>query len=400
MKSIVKVLIFLFMLASLNLTSIGSASAGCQDFPESVTPECVIENLAIAKLMQEAYEAAQIAATIRSEQVARENAARDEAERAAIIAADNALAPDDCRRSTNRWVQRCSDIEVERARLANEAIDAARRAATLAADNALAPDDCARSTNRYVQSCIEAATEKSRLESEARIAAERAATIAADNALAPDDCRRSTNRYAQRCSDIEVERARLANEAIDSIRKIAELENLQKIARDRYTANNCDDPANSSLQVCLDAALGSSAVKNANESLVTKINEYLPTLTEPLRNSDGEVIANVLLKSKTLDSKDILKSFSTRNISTVDKKLISDYAKKLNAIKGSQSVASIKIPVSSSLDEEFTSATPLVCKVVGKSIKTLKSGVCVLNITFATESGYEVATTKKFTIKR
>jgi hypothetical protein len=400
MRLIIKSLVFTLLLSSLNLVSIPTANAGCQDYPESVTPICVAENLAIAKLAQEAYDAAQIAKRLQEEQTARDNAAKDAADRAATIAADNALAPDDCARSTNRYLQRCANIESERARIANEAKDAADRAATAAADNALAPDDCARSTNRYLQRCMDIAVEKARLANEAKDVADRAATLAADNKLAPDDCARSTNRITQRCGDILAEKARMENEAIDSIRKISELDSLQKLANDKYAANKCDQAANKLLQVCIDSKAGTEAIKASTTTLAKKISETQSLLTKPLVDANGEVILNVLLKSNSLNSKDISSLLATRNLNSDDKKLLSSYAQKLNAIKSTSSSTSIKIPLSTSLDEEFTSATPAICRVDGGQVKTLKSGVCVLNVKFATESGFEVETTKKITIKK
>jgi len=400
MKKTIKVVVFALAAASVNFVSSPTANAGCQDYPESVTPICVAENLAIAKLAQEAYEAAQIAKRLQEEQTARDNAAKDAADRAATIAADNALAPDDCARSTNRYLQRCTEIEVEKARLANEARDIADRAATVAADNALAPDDCARSTNRFVQRCIDIATEKARLANEAKDVADRAATLAADNALAPDDCARSTNRVTQRCGQIAAEKARMENEAIDSIRKISELDVLQKIANDKYVANKCDQAANKLLQVCIDSKAGTDAVKKQATSLATKIIETQSLLTKPLVDANGEVILTVLLKSKSLNSKDISTLLATRNLNSDDKKSLTSYAQKLNAIKTTTSASSIKIPLSSSLDEEFTTATPTICKIDGGQVKTIKPGVCLINIKFATESGFEVQTTKKITLKK
>ena len=399
-KVISKFVIFSTLLLSLNISTIPAANAGCQDYPESITPECVAENLAIAKLAQEAYEAAQIAKRLQEEQTARDNAAKDAADRAATIAADNALAPDDCARSTNRYLQRCVDIEVERARLANEARSAAELAATLAADNALAPDDCARSTNRFLQRCIDIAVEKARVENEAKNAADQAATIAADNALAPDDCARSTNRYLQRCIDASVEKARRENEAIDSIRKISELNTLQKIASEKYTANKCEQAANQILQVCIDSKAGADAVKKEVASLAKKISETQLTLTKPIVDANGEVILTALLKSKSLSSKDMSAALNAKSISATDKKSLSIYAQTLNNLKVIQGSSNFKIPLSKSLSEEFSSSTPKICSIVNGAIKTLKSGSCVLTIKFATESGFEIETTKKITVKR
>ena len=354
MKVISKFVIFSTLLLSLNFSTIPAANAGCQDYPESITPECVAENLAIAKLAQEAYEAAQIAKRLQEEQTARDNAAKDAADRAATIAADNALAPDDCARSTNRYLQRCADIEVERARLANEARSATELAATLAADNALAPDDCARSTNRYLQLCIDASVEKARRE----------------------------------------------NEAIDSIRKISELDSLQKLASEKYAANKCEQAANQILQVCIDSKAGADAVKKEVASLAKKISETQSLLTKPLVDANGEVILTALLKSKSLSSKDINAALTAASLSATDKKSLSVYAQTLNNLKIIRGSSNFKIPLSKSLSEEFSSSTPKICSVINGAIRTLKSGSCVLSIKFATESGFEIETTKKITVKR
>jgi hypothetical protein len=400
MRKTVKTIAFVLLLSSINFVSAPAANAGCQDYPESTTPACVAENLAIAKLAQEAYEAAQVARRLQEEQTARDNAAKDAADRAATIAADNALAPDDCARSTNRYLQRCTDIETARAVAENEAKSAADRAATLAADNALAPDDCARSTNRFLQRCIDIAVEKARVENERRDAADRAATLAADNALAPDDCARSTNRGTQRCGEIAAEKARIENEAIDSIRKISELEALQKLANEKYVANKCDVAANKLLQVCIDSKAGADAVKNEAKSLAKKIIETQSLLTKPLVDENGEIILTALLRSKTLNPKDIKAVLDTSSLSADDKKSLSAYAQTLNNLKSIRSASNFKIPLSKTLSEEFTSSTPKICLVVDGAVKTLKPGVCTINVTFSTESGFEVQTSKKIVVRK
>ena len=349
-----KFLTLAFFFTSLNLSVLPSASAGCQDYPESVTPECVATNLALEKLRQEAYEAAQAAKRIQEEQTARDNAAKDAADREATRAADNALAPDDCARSTNRYLQSCVDAEVEKARIANEAKDDANRAATAAADSALASDDCARSTNRFLQSCIDAAVEK----------------------------------------------ARIANEAIDSIKKALELDGLKMIADRKLEANNCSLPENKSLQICLESAIARDEVNKAKTDIAKKIRDTQYSISEPLLNAEGGIILNAILKSKSLVAKEISNLLATRNLSSEDKNLIASYAQKLNGIKNLPSATSFKIPLSTSLSEEFASATPKVCKVESGSVKTLKPGVCILNVKFATESGFEVETIKKITIKK
>jgi hypothetical protein len=400
MRNIIKTIAFTLLVSSINFVSAPVANAGCQDYPESTTPACVAENLAIAKLAQEAYEAAQVARRLQEEQTARDNAAKDAADRAATIAADNALAPDDCARSTNRYLQRCTDIETARAVAENEAKSAADRAATLAADNALAPDDCARSTNRFLQRCIDIAVEKARIENERRDAADRAATLAADNALAPDDCARSTNRGTQRCGEIAAEKARIENEAISSIRKIGELDVLQKLANDKYAANKCDQAANKSLQVCIDSKAGADAVKNEAKNLAKKIIETQSLLTKPLVDENGEIILTALLRSKTLNPKDIKAVLDTSSLSADDKKSLSAYAQTLYNLKSIRSASNFKIPLSKTLSEEFSSSTPKICLVVAGAVKTLKPGVCTINVTFSTESGFEVQTSKKIVVRK
>jgi hypothetical protein len=354
MHKTIKVIVLALLATSISFVSSPAANAGCQDYPESITPQCVEENLAIAKLVREAYEAAQVAKRLQEEQTAKDNAARDAADRAATLAADNALAPDDCARSTNRFVQRCMDIAVEKARIENETKNAAERAATLAANNALAPDDCARSTNRVTQ----------------------------------------------RCGDIAAEKARIENEAIDSIRKISELDALQKLASDKYAANNCDQAANKLLQVCIDSKVGADAVKKEAASLAKKVSETQSLLTKPLVDSNGEVILTALLKSKSLGAKDIKAVLDASSLSTDEKKLLSTYAQTLNNLKSMQSLKNFKIPLSKSLSEDFSSSTPKICTVVDGLVRTLKPGACILSVKFITESGFEVQTTKKITLKR
>ena len=400
MRTVLRLVTILFFVSSINIINIPSANAGCQDYPESITPACVAENLAIAQVMKEAYEAAQIAKRLQEEQTARDNAAKDAADRAATIAADNALAPDDCARTTNRYLQRCTDIETARAVAENLAKDAAARAATLAADNALAPDDCARSTNRFVQSCIDAATEKARLENESKNAAEKAAIIAADSKLSLDDCARSTNRYVQRCIDIATEKARNENEAISTIQRISEIKVLQKLADDKYSLNKCDLPSNKQNQLCLDAALEKNAVKNANSSAIKSLRESQSQLSKPILDQNGEVLLPVLLISKSLSAKDISTLLSAAVIDSEDKKSLTQYSQKLNSIKSSTTAKSFKLPLSTSLDETFSSTTPAVCRIESGQVKTLKAGSCVLSIKFSTESGFEVESTKKITVKR
>jgi len=400
MNRFIKAVALVVLTSSINFISAPVANAGCQDYPQSITPECVAENLAIEKLRQEAYAAEQLRRNQEAEQAAIDNAARIEAERAATAAADNALAPDDCARSTNRTTQRCGEIEAARAAAENAARNEAEIAARDATDSALAPDDCARSTNRYVQRCTDIETARAVAENESRIAADRAATLAADNALAPDDCARSTNRYVQRCTDIETARAVAENDARNSIRKVGELNALQKIANDKYTVNKCDQAANQSLQVCIDSKAGADAVKNEAKSLAKKIIETQSLLTKPLVDENGEIILTALLRSKTLNPKDIKSVLDASTLSANDKRSLSAYAQTLNNLKSIRSTSNFKIPLSKTLSEEFTSATPKICLVVDGAVKTLKPGVCTINVTFSTESGFEVQTSKKIVVRK
>lgn len=72
-----------------------AASAGCRDYPESVTPACEAQNMAEQQARQIAEQATRQA---REDQAAIDNANRAAADRAATQAADSALAPDDCSR--------------------------------------------------------------------------------------------------------------------------------------------------------------------------------------------------------------------------------------------------------------------------------------------------------------
>ena len=282
----------------------------------------------------------------------------------------------------------------------NEARNAAEIAARNAADNALAPDDCARSTNRYVQRCTDIETARAVAENEARNAAEIAARNATDNALAPDDCARSTNRLLQRCVDIETARAVVENEARNSIRKVGELDALQKIANDKYTTNKCDQAANQLLQVCIDSKASADAVKNEAKSLAKKLIETQASLTKPLVDENGEIILTALLRSKTLSSKDIKAVLDASSISANDKRSLSTYAQTLNNLKNIRNASNFKIPLSKTLSEKFSSSTPRICLVVNGAVKTLKPGVCTINVTFSTESGFEVQTSKKIVVRK
>jgi bifunctional ADP-heptose synthase (sugar kinase/adenylyltransferase) len=119
-----------------------------------------------------------------------------------------------------------------------------------------------------------------------------------------------------------------------------------------------------------------------------------------LVDANGEIILTALLKSKSLSTKDIKAVLDASLLSTSEKKLLSTYAQTLNNLKSTQSLRNFKIPLSQSLSEDFTSSTPKTCTIVDGLVKTLKSGACVLSIKFTTESGFEVQTTKKITLKK
>ncbi|CAB4548031.1 unannotated protein [freshwater metagenome] len=134
--------------------------------------------------------------------------------------------------------------------------------------------------------------------------------------------------------------------------------------------------------------------------MAKKISETQALLDKPLLDANGEVILTALLKSKSLSTKDMKAVLDGSSLSASDKKSLSTYAQTLNNLKNTQSAGNFKIPLSKTLSEEFSSTTPKICTVVGGSVKTLKAGACILAITFTTDSGFEVQTTKKITVKK
>jgi hypothetical protein len=86
--------------------------------------------------------------------------------------------------------------------LANEAADLADKAAVAEADSLLAVDDCKRSTNKFLQSCIDAAVAKAKAENDAVQAAEAAAQNAKNIEFAEVFCSKRINRNAQSCKDL------------------------------------------------------------------------------------------------------------------------------------------------------------------------------------------------------
>jgi hypothetical protein len=131
-----------------------------------------------------------------------------------------------------------------------------------------------------------------------------------------------------------------------------------------------------------------------------KIIETQSLLTKPLVDENGEIILTALLRSKTLNPKDIKAVLDTSSLSADDKKSLSAYAQTLNNLKSIRSASNFKIPLSKTLSEEFSSSTPKICLVVDGAVKTLKPGVCTINVTFSTESGFEVQTSKKIVVRK
>ena len=131
MKRRLKFATLALILLSLSFPGIQSAQAGCRDYPDSVTPECVAQNLAEAAVLQEAYAAEQAARQVEAERAAIANAERDAQDRAATAAVDAGLAADDCARSTNRYLQSCLDAQTAKAAAENAATNAAEQDAAL-----------------------------------------------------------------------------------------------------------------------------------------------------------------------------------------------------------------------------------------------------------------------------
>jgi hypothetical protein len=142
------------------------------------------------------------------------------------------------------------------------------------------------------------------------------------------------------------------------------------------------------------------ALKNEAKSLAKKLIETQASLTKPLVDENGEIVLTALLRSKTLNSKDIKAVLDASSISANDKRSLSAYAQTLNSLKGVKSASNVKIPLSKTLSEEFSSSTPKICLVVDGAVKTLKPGVCTINVTFSTESGFEVQTSKKIVVRK
>jgi len=394
MRQITKLITFIFLLASLNLSTIPSAIAGCQDYPQSVTPECVLENLAIAKLLEEKRKADEVEGQRKVDEAARYWAEKSAADRAATTAADNALAPDDCARSTNTSLQRCIDARTEKARVENEAIDAVRKSVEIydlqqSVSEKFFTNSCDEAANKLLQVCIDATIQKAAVE-KAVDSANKNATITRDNTLAADDCARSTNQLLPRCIDDAVK---------EYIKIQVTMEFKRKMANDKFSVASCDQPINKILQVCLDAKIARDALENLAMNITKDLKNAQSLLTKPVFDSNGEVMLSALIKSKSLNSKEISTVMSTFNLNSSEKKSLSTYAQKLNSIK-STSLKTVNLPLSKTLSEEFSSATPKICTVTAGIVKTLKPGACILNISFATESGFEVQTTTKIAVKR
>jgi hypothetical protein len=295
MRQITKLITFIFLLASLNLSTIPSAIAGCQDYPQSVTPECVLENLAIAKLLEEKRKADEVEGQRKADEAARYWAEKSAADRAATTAADNALAPDDCARSTNTFLQRCVDARTEKARAENEYIDALRKSQETADLQQLVTEkfftnSCDEAANKLLQICIDATIQKVAVQ-KALDDANTTAQIAQENTFAPDDCARITNRLLPLCIDKSVKG--YLESQLDLATSIKNL--VEKLA-----VNNCDQLANKILRVCLDAAILRDTLENKAISVDSELKNAQSLLTKPVLDSNGEVMLSALIKSKSL----------------------------------------------------------------------------------------------------
>ncbi len=80
----------LLLILGIQLLNPTVASAGCRDYPESVTEACAAQNLAEEQARQIAYAAEMAARQAAADQAAIDNANRDAANRAATQAADAA----------------------------------------------------------------------------------------------------------------------------------------------------------------------------------------------------------------------------------------------------------------------------------------------------------------------
>ena len=109
-----------------------SAFASCADYPESVTPACVAENLLVEQARQAAYAAEQIRRQAESDAAAAAQRAQQAAEEAARAASDALLPPDSCERLVNYGNTACTEKRMA---------DSIAKANALAAQQQASQDD-------------------------------------------------------------------------------------------------------------------------------------------------------------------------------------------------------------------------------------------------------------------
>jgi hypothetical protein len=109
-----------------------SAFASCADYPESITPTCVAENLLVAERMRVEYEAEQARRQAQVEAAAAAQRAQQAADEAARAASDALLPPDSCERLVNYSTNACTEKRIA---------ESSAKAAALAAKQQAAQDD-------------------------------------------------------------------------------------------------------------------------------------------------------------------------------------------------------------------------------------------------------------------
>ena len=106
-----------------------SAFASCADYPESITPVCVAENLLVAERMRVEYEAEQIRRQAQADAAAASQRAQQAAEEAARAASDALLPPDSCERLVNYGTTACTEKRMADSIAKANALAAERQAA-------------------------------------------------------------------------------------------------------------------------------------------------------------------------------------------------------------------------------------------------------------------------------
>jgi hypothetical protein len=109
-----------------------SAFASCAEYPDSVTPACVAENLLVEQARQAAYAAEQVRRQAESDAAAATQRAQQAAEEAARAASDALLPPDSCDRLVNYGTNVCTEKRIA---------ESSAKAAALAAKQQAAQDD-------------------------------------------------------------------------------------------------------------------------------------------------------------------------------------------------------------------------------------------------------------------